>query len=84
MNELYDVHGLVKAFGGRLGLIEKLKRGAGKDVKKKTVDKWMERGSIPADYLIYCQITAEKLGMGVSITDFITGKRGTHDDRDTI
>lgn len=71
MHGIYDVNGLVKAFGGRQGLIEKLRRGAGEEAKIKTVDKWVERGSIPSDILIKCQIASDKLGLGISITDYI-------------
>lgn len=71
MHDIYDVNGLVKAFGGRQGIIDKLKRGAGVEAKIKQVDKWVERQSIPADALIQCQIAADKLGLNISITDFI-------------
>lgn len=71
MKDVYDVDGLVQAFGGRLGLIDKLKRGAETEVKRKTVEKWIERGSIPGNMLIRCEIASKKLELGVSITDYI-------------
>lgn len=78
MNAHYDVRGLVKAFGGRTGIIEKLKRGADVIIKINAVDKWIERGSIPGHALIDCERAATKLQLGFSITDFIITEREVH------
>lgn len=71
MKDLYDVRSLVKAFGGRYGLIDALQRGAGVTAKKKTVDKWVERNSLPGDAMLHCQVASEKLRLGINIMDYI-------------
>ena len=71
MEDIYDIRGLVDAFGGRAGLIDKLWRGANVRVRAKAVDKWIERGKIPGKFLIYCEKASDKLRLGVSITKYI-------------
>lgn len=65
-----DAKTIVKRFGGRMELYRRL-TAIGHDISVKTIEKWMERDSIPTQRLIVLMKLAKTEGRTLNLQDFI-------------
>lgn len=65
-----DIKRLVKAMGGRAQLFRKLK-AKGDALSHRTIDNWVDRGSIPLKRFISLAEIAKAEGWELKLTDFI-------------
>jgi hypothetical protein len=76
-----DAKTIVKRFGGRMELYRRL-TAMGHDISVKTIEKWMERDSIPTKRLIVLMKLAKKEGRTLNLQDFIQTDNELHDQQD--
>jgi hypothetical protein len=65
-----DARTIVKRFGGRMELYRRL-TAIGHPISVKTIEKWMERDSIPTQRLIVLMKLANKEGRTLNLQDYI-------------
>ncbi len=76
-----DAKTIVKRFGGRMELYRRL-TAIGHDISVKTIEKWMERNSIPTQRLIVLMKLAKLEGRTLNLQDFIQTDNELHDPQD--
>lgn len=74
-NYRFDVDAIVSSFGG-VGETAKILQSMSADIKAKSVQKWRERGNIPADALASLSIHAMRHGKSFSLEGFIKESKG--------
>lgn len=76
-----DAKTIVKRFGGRMELYRRLS-AIGHPISVKTIEKWMERDSIPTKRLIVLMRLANKEGRNLNLQDYIKTDNELHDKQD--
>lgn len=65
-----DAKKMVARFGGRMELFRKLRAG-GYEISVKTIEKWMERKSVPSSRLIVLMEMAKKENRPLVLDDYV-------------
>jgi len=76
-----DAKTIVKRFGGRMELYRRLS-AIGHPISVKTIEKWMERDSIPTKRLIVLMRLANKEGRNLNLHEYIKTDNELHDQQD--
>jgi hypothetical protein len=76
-----DAKTIVKRFGGRMELYRRL-TAIGHDISVKTIEKWMERDSIPTQRLVVLMQLAKSEGRSLNLHEFIKTDNELHDPKD--
>lgn len=76
-----DARTIVKRFGGRMELYRRL-TAMGHPISVKTIEKWMERDSIPCKRLIALMELAKSEGRNLHLQEFIKTDNELHDPKD--
>ena len=76
-----DAKTIVKRFGGRMELYRRL-TAMGHEISIKTIEKWMERDSIPTQRLIVLMKLAKQEGRNLNLQEYIKTDHELHDPKD--
>ena len=70
MQSYIDAKGLVQAYGGSRGVVQKITKAGLQPPAIKTIEKWIERKSIPSNQLVLLEHTSRRLGLPVTVTTY--------------